>query len=157
MVSNTKKFVTSLSGLFFIGSLYAGPFLGFSETAVNGGAGLRMMNLACQGKFGPDSRLCFSQEVLESPSLPAQSESAWVHPTMAPHSSDPDSVADVSGVEHGTNLACSGWQSPSPSLAGLAIDGNTFSFSSRSCDSEIHVACCVASRCYAFPVRPFPP
>jgi len=152
-----RTFATFLSGLLCIGLSYAGPFLGFSDTSITGASGLRGMNLACQSKFGADSRLCSSQEILASPSLPAQSEWGWVHPTFASHSSDPDKIADVSGVEHGTNLACGGWASSSPTVAGLAVNGNNFSFSGHSCDSQNHVACCLASRCFTFTTNPFPP
>ena len=42
-------------------------FVGFSSGMVDGGVGIFAINAACQADFGPDARMCTSEEFWRSP------------------------------------------------------------------------------------------
>lgn len=97
--------------------------MGFSAMQVPGDAGIRGMLDACHREF-PSSRMCTSQEILETEYLfpIATTESAWVRPVIVESSGDASAsdefrgLLDASGVmSRGRisdgSLSCRGWSS----------------------------------------------
>lgn len=131
-------------------SVYGGDFLGFSSATPDGAAGYRGMMDACQASF-PDSRICNSREMIESGALaPNEGSSAWVQPYWVPGGSG---AYDITGSPITTpgNLTCNAWGSSSSDDTGLSVHGGAYNFGPVSCDHAQPVACCRATKCFAFP------
>ena len=119
--------------------------VGFTSASNFGNEGVLGFTLNCQAEF-PDSRMCTSQEVMETVTVPGSlTGSAWVRPVFVPLGTGAVIIAarDISGVVVGSgiDLACDGWRSRSLSQRGLAVSA-TGSFASSACDQAFGVACC---------------
>lgn len=131
-------------------------FLGCSADAVLGGVGVFRMNEACQSTFGPNSIMCNSVQILNSPNPPLAGDrmECWTKPTLVPVSAPNDDkeqpvVVDASGVSNMEDgvlskgvLSCRGWRiNAGDPFRGLVVSGNG-EFNTRLCNSSRNVACC---------------
>lgn len=127
-------------------------FVGFSDEILQGTAGLVALYAACQSKFGPDSRMCTSQEVLNSTTLSPQTGEAWVHPvfTLTGTGDGSNLASDVSGIGASLSpgfpasegLTCRGWSTSANNTRGLTVNG-ALSFARETCDGSRSVTCCI--------------
>jgi hypothetical protein len=118
-------------------------FEGFSRSISTGGSGVLELNLECRADFGPTARMCDSLEVMRTTNgSGGLSGSAWVRPVFQPTGST--GAIDASGlfVTKGSQaLSCNGWKDTTGTFTGLSVDGRG-RFSTSSCTSGKHVACC---------------
>lgn len=128
-------------------------FVGFSTGPVRGGDGILHMTLACQETFA-NSRVCDSEEVVETTVLPANvsvpaSQPApfgWVRPSAivgrGANIGIETTIALQGDVER---FSCAGWNNSSSSTLS-AITGLTANrhgqFVLTSCASSLKVTCC---------------
>ena len=124
--------------------------VGFTSTSVGGHSGMLTMTAACQAEFGPNTRICLSEEVMRTtlvPSLP--SGFAWVMPSFQAFqdaSSTSRQALDASGVQSDPffEMTCEGWGGAD--VLGLSSRGLTVKasggFSLRECTTSRPVACC---------------
>ena len=133
-------------------------FKGFAKTAYTGGAGLITMNEGCAKEFGTNARVCTSQEVLESSTLPTPSpfEIAWVQPkivgTYFNAGQGRSHLVDASGADFGSDMpgamSCGNFNYSDSSHYGLQLvlttNGASYgvAFHSVECDSLGLAACC---------------
>jgi hypothetical protein len=110
-------------------------FVGISSTPLDGDKGMRPLHEACAAEF-PGSRMCFSEEIVNTVEYPAGDLSAYgfVHPTFV---ADGAGLRDISGRYPGS---CDGW---SGNGTGLVVNVNG-SFLNESCLYQYPVACCSA-------------
>lgn len=109
----------------------ASEFAGFSIGTITGGEGIVAMDAVCQLEFGPEARLCTSEEYFTSATAAEPVSRAWLHPTVVGNTATGLSnrqLLDFSGLgatRFGSNnfpsLSCNGWQSLSNSA--LALEG----------------------------------
>ena len=116
--------------------------VGFTSAAMLGNTGVLGFTLACQAEF-PDSRMCTTQEVVETVVVPSLSgPDAWVRPVFI---MDPETgrYAETISGEVGTAqiLNCSGWKIGVAGQRGFAATA-TGSFELRGCFEALPVACC---------------
>jgi len=120
-------------------------FIGFTDTlpnTIDGGQGMIAMHELCQDDFGPNSRMCTSEEFWLSPNAEAPAADAWLHPVFLEERS-----LDFSGVEQANStLSCAGWTSIGDATPGLVVTTagksavrSTFGFS---CNVARPVTCC---------------
>lgn len=116
---------------------------GFTTAPLVGHVGALELNIACRNQFS-ESRLCTSEEVLNTGSPPALTAVwAWVRPSFSPlaTASAGPSVVDASGVSGDpAEFTCGGWKETTP-FKGLAVD-NTGAFDLMDCGAAMPVACC---------------
>ena len=115
--------------------------VGFTAAAMTGGEGVFGFTRACADEFA-DSRMCTSEEVMDSASLPSVlTGSAWVRPVFVPPGPGGVTPLDVSGVDATSEeLTCVFWSNGS-SGNGLTVD-NAGRFLERACNTPRRVACC---------------
>jgi len=116
---------------------------GFTSEVLLGSSGALNFTRACGAEY-PESRLCTSEEVMNSVDPPTLATAwAWVRPSFSPLATgfaDPIGV-DASGVTGETvQLSCDGWKETTP-FTGLATD-DTGAFGLQDCAGELPVACC---------------
>jgi hypothetical protein len=117
--------------------------VGFTSASFDGNEGVLGFTAACQAEFRA-SRMCSSQEVLESVSLPDLAGSAWVRPHIV--GGGPGGNVDASGIQGlSQTLTCESWTSNRPFASGgyqgLSINA-AGGFVAESCDEFLAVACC---------------
>jgi hypothetical protein len=118
----------------FTSARYTGDFNGIFNTTA-----------ACQAKFGPDTRMCTSNDVMNTLNIPGgMSGEAWVRPVSV------DGTVDASGISSVSGLNCTLWNSSSGSASGLVTNGNGW-FWVRACDSHLAVACCTVTQAHVSP------
>lgn len=117
----------------------------FTVATFDGDKGVLGFTAACQAEFDtqfPGSRMCSSDEVMETSTLPTglpASDFAWVRPSLSGSGSVNN---DPSGASAGgSGVACSGWSTPSTAQLGLVTDSGG-SFETRACVEFHPVACC---------------
>ena len=148
------KYVISTILAILSNTTMAGSFLGFSSDTVQGDAGLFGMNQACVNEFGAEAKFCSSKDIILSPSLTAQTGTAWVRPiivaTGQQNAADGFlSVIDYSGLKvNNNNLSCNGWSVTITPFTGLTIRGANLGFLFGNCTAFNRVACCKASAAY---------
>jgi hypothetical protein len=121
-------------------------FVGFSSDTVNGGAGIFVMQQACES-FSPKSHICDSSEVAHSTfnieAVNSLSGSAWV---LVDNDSSGDGGVSSFGLitrpANWDNLSCAGWGSSSAGATGMAVSSNGQFTSTTTCNSVLAVACC---------------
>ncbi len=118
-------------------------FVGFSTGTVDGGVGTPAIAATCQADFGPDTRMCTSEEYFRSPGAVAPGDDpaawAWVHPSRQPH---PSVQADFAGRTLPVGFqSCKAWDSNFADQTGLIIvfRGGR---SNGTCDVARPVTCC---------------
>jgi hypothetical protein len=121
-------------------------FIGFTNDATNaladtidGGQGMLAMHALCQDDFGPDARLCTSEEFWLSPNAEAPTVNSWLH------SVGPGGTSDFMASSI-TRKSCQGWATSSDQGTGMVVkpDGKP-EFSSllhAGCDVARPVTCC---------------
>ena len=121
-------------------------FVGVTTATIFGGAGSsgwKAMGNLCQAEFGnefPSVRMCFSEEVMRTPTSQWPSDipvvGAWTHPTFV--STNP--AVDLSGVSRTTvdELSCTSWLV----AAGRGLVTGDFGFATASCNFRRPVTCC---------------
>ena len=126
--------------------------VGFTSTSYTGDTGVLAFTVACQAEFEAGSRMCTSEEVLNTVTVPtALSGSAWVRPVYQPFNAEEDStstvttrVLDASGRIAGSTvlrgLSCTGWSDGGGT--GLSVDGSGRFLTTNNCDDPHPVACC---------------
>ena len=128
-------------------------FVGFSTRVLPGGEGAMHMTLACQETF-PNSRVCNSEEVVETLVLPDEvrvpvsqpAPFAWVRPTEIAGRGASIGIETIVGLQKDVEkLTCAGWnESTANSLSaneGLSVNRHG-QFVLSSCGSNLKVACC---------------
>ena len=125
--------------------------VGFTSTSHTGDAGVLAFTVACQAELGAVSRMCTSQEVLDTVTVPGSlTGSAWVRPAFVPVSVAVyglqraiQTALDASGLTGSGpgDLNCNGWATAGSSTSGLAVSA-TGSFTKSACNQTIAVACC---------------
>ena len=129
--------------------------VGVTSADLRGRSGLLNLTRACHSEFA-GSRMCTSEEILNTVNPPATSRSGWVRPVLVPrstgsitefHSTDSNppllDLSDASGAT-GTvaTLTCwAGHGGPGNFKTGLTIDPDGY-FIRTVCDEQIGVACC---------------
>jgi len=124
-------------------------FVGYSSATTTGVVGIQQMHATCQADF-PQSRMCSSQEILDSPSLPPAPgpppyERAWIAPSIRGAVAGPDGarVVDASGLEANADaVSCDAWRSFTHGLTYTPNGGTANSISTLSCSTAVPVACC---------------
>jgi hypothetical protein len=113
--------------------------IGFTSTLHLGDTGVLGFTLACQAEF-PGSRMCTSQEVMETTSLPESlAGDAWVRPVVT---GDKYGAIDASGVR-AEDLSCSGWSNANGSTAaGLIVSESGSIRVTPGCEDPRAVSCC---------------
>lgn len=109
--------------------------VGFTAQGFIGDTGGLGFTLACQAEF-PGSRMCTSEEVLNTVSLPAGlGGPAWVRPSFQPGG---QMVVDASGLwtNNAEHLTCKGWSDGSTFGQGLGATADG-SFQFRDCSTEL--------------------
>ena len=127
-------------------------FAGLSATSFFGGAGWYAMNSECKNNFGPEARMCYSEEVQGSPPDGSAPQSAgWLNPRIVSvllDDTNPNNthfvLIDSSGFvifDHDTipNANCIAWQQGNSGFIGMTWNG-WFNF--VPCNTEQRVACC---------------
>jgi hypothetical protein len=132
------------------GAAAAMQFVGLAESQfgpIKGSAGFIGNTKFCQREFGPDSRMCTSEEIMKTVDPPTFVGSGWVQPTFVPGTSG--DVLDISGLSTGAlggNLSCNGWSTDRVGTLGLvvgALPGHLEAgFSLADCRELLNVACC---------------
>lgn len=115
---------------------------GFTSTLHLGDTGVLGLTLACQAEF-PGSRMCTSEEVMETTSVPATlSGEAWVRPVYGAAMDDYRFLETASGHlgYPGNSLACRGWTMGNET--GLFLDAAGRLFGSGQCSQPRAVSCC---------------
>ena len=125
-----EKFIPPPSGVF--------EFVGFSSGTVDGTVGVLAMHATCQADFGPDVRMCTSEEYWRSPSAADPGPTpAWVHPSPGPGASGRDfSGATVSDVDL---RSCGGWTGINGTGLAIGQNGSTLAVF---CNEARPVTCC---------------
>lgn len=126
-------------------------FKGFSSTNLNGTRGVLEMTAACAATF-PGSRMCTSEEILQTTTVPEISSNAdaWVRPSFTPVATGGNAVAvgmDASGVSApnanvgstAEDLSCRGWIASG--ALGLVVN-RSGSFRIVGCGNNRPVTCC---------------
>jgi hypothetical protein len=121
-------------------------FVGRTTQTFAGSAGVLAFAQACQADFGPGTRSCTSEELLNTVVLPAlDGGPSWIRPTFVPVGGGSVSVfQDMSGVVSSSSsaqLTCNGWINQSNNVTGLTVD-STGSFDLLACNAGRTVACC---------------
>ena len=116
-------------------------FVGLSNTSHNGGEGVLNYNTACANAFS-GSRMCTTEEVLETISPPLATGNSWVRPVFVPHQLSGQTL-DISGAGASNlgNRSCLGWSSSAPIQFGTVLQ-QPGRILTATCDSTIPVACC---------------
>jgi len=95
------------------------------------------MHALCQDDFGPDTRMCTSEEFWLSPNAEAPAADAWLHFTYL------GTNTDFSGLEGAAStLTCGGWKSPSANQRGLVVTTAGKADLPMGCDMLRPVTCC---------------
>ena len=125
-------------------------FIGYSDQMVTGDAGFAGMAAACQSKFGPESRMASTVEVIEATSFPPGQPGslAWVRPVLMGFGVNSNLGStyqiDSSGTTTVlTNANCNGWSSLGGSGVGgmvVRMDNGGIVVTSY-CEVPRHVAC----------------
>ncbi len=120
--------------------------VGFTAATFTGDVGLFGLTLGCQEEFAK-SRLCVSEEVMETVTVPALTGDAWVRPSFQPHNSNDlaKALLDASGLDAGvrgdfSSLTCFGW-AETGRFKGLVVTASG-GFHVLSCGDRRGVACC---------------
>lgn len=125
----------------------ANQFVGFSIGTISGSQGIVSMHALCQLDFGPDARMCISEEYFTSATAAEPLSRAWLHPTIVGNSlpsTSSSGLTDFSGVssERFRTLNCNGWQRGATDL-GLALEALSAGKPVfNSCADPIAVTCC---------------
>ena len=126
--------------------------VGFTANTFPSDTGVLGFTLACQSDFDAATRMCTSDEVMETVVVPTSlSGDAWVRPQFAPFSAtgsgnavvahDSSGVTKSGAITSSGVLSCSGW-SQSTTSAGLIVD-SVGRFSTKPCNMGLaSVACC---------------
>jgi hypothetical protein len=117
--------------------------VGFTSASFLGDQGVLGFLLHCQAEFS-NSRMCYSQEVVDTVSVPAGLTGqswAWVRPTRA-STNGTNIVEAVSNIsEDLSRFTCGQWSSSSDSSTGLII--SSLGRAGRgTCALALPVACC---------------
>jgi hypothetical protein len=120
--------------------------VGFTEAEQPGNVRMFGLTRACQAEF-PGSRVCSSQEVLQTTAIPNGLEGdAWVRPALV--GTIDRSVVDASGLVllGGPASNCDQWTGKAST--GIVVDGDgAFHSGSQARCSDPHpVACCAPTR-----------
>lgn len=113
-------------------------FVGFSSVSGNGSTGVLRFTSMCQSKY-PGSRMCTSEEVMNTVNRPSARGNAWVRPVIVGYSQGYNIYA--SGKISQRVLSCNGWSSSFSGFDGLAVSGSG-AFSVYHCNVTRKVACC---------------
>jgi hypothetical protein len=122
----------------------APQLIGLTTETFTGDEGLLGFTAACQAQY-PGTRLCTSQEVIRTTTIPAGlSGSAWVlfTPTGGPGNG---TIVDASGVTNSPHLlTCDGWIVAAGNTTGLAVEfsAQNGSFAAQLCSEPRKVSCC---------------
>ncbi len=120
-------------------------FTGFTDDApvntlpntIDGGQGMLDMHALCQDDFGPNSRMCTSEEFWQSPNAEAPAADAWLHFTYV------GSGSDFSGIEvSASTLSCNAWTIMSAGNSGMVVTTAGKSATVLGCDTPRPVTCC---------------
>jgi hypothetical protein len=122
-------------------------FVGFSTASTTGNLGITGMHELCQADY-TDSRMCSSQEILDSTRLPPAGtlvpSYSWIAPSIRGGLFDgvQPLAIDASGESNGPgDLSCNAWTNTGAS--GLAYSPRSYiSIRSYSCSLSMPVACC---------------
>ena len=116
--------------------------VGFTTATFTGDSGgVLAFTLACQAEFTADSRMCMSQEILETVDVPTGlSGEAWVQPTFAGERLDASGAFTSSGASTLTCGLVPTWGRAND-RNGLIVD-STGSFRLRACSNAFSLACC---------------
>lgn len=141
-------FIASTMSILFSGAVLAQTdqfeLIGFSSQGSSGNGGVVFFTAnRCQIDF-PDSRMCTSEEVMNSTMPPIPSGGSvfdlhWVRPSFVPGSGAANRL-DASGVEGTASaLTCAGWSNINGT--GLAVN-KLGRFSLQPCTTAKAIACC---------------
>ncbi len=113
-------------------------FIGFTDPGtIDGGQGMLDMHALCQDDFGPDARMCTSEEFWLSPNAEAPTADAWLHLTYV------GGGADFSGIDAAAStLSCSAWTIASSGNRGLVVTTAGKSAPILGCNTPRPVTCC---------------
>ncbi len=110
--------------------------VGFTRATAQGHQRVFGFTRTCAAEF-PRSRMCTSQEVLDTVSLPRSLQGdAWVRPVLT-------GDWEVSGAPAAAVQSCAGWTSLRGEDRGWTVDASG-AFESRSCGAFRRVACCAS-------------
>ncbi len=143
-VTNALSVSAILAVLGFVCATGTSPkrfqLVGFTTQTFLGGAGVLGFTLACQAEF-PASRMCTSQEVLETVTVPTNLiGDAWVRPSYEP---SPEVQLDASGVATNVILpTCGSWTASVNGPTGLTVDSVGGFRANQLCAVARAVACC---------------
>jgi len=96
------------------------------------------MHALCQDDFGPDVRMCTSEEFWLSPNAEAPAADAWLHPTLVPGLGD----FSAGGGGEAQFMSCNGWRSAFDSSRGLVVTTAGKPDILLGCDMLRPVTCC---------------
>jgi hypothetical protein len=108
------------------------------------GDGFLLMTTQCRADFGPGTRMCKSEEIMDSDTLNPNGipmDGCWLRPSWRPHTNGDNIILalDESGVVGApSSLTCGGWRNAGLGLT-IQPDG---SFTLRSASETRPVACC---------------
>jgi len=126
--------------------------VGFTSTSHTGDSGVLALTAACQADLGAASRMCTSEEVLDTVTLPAAlSGNAWVRPVYQPfvirdYNGTYSSFLDASGRIYTSSfhsqrtISCAGWSAGDGT--GLSVDGSGRFLTTNNCVDPHPIACC---------------
>lgn len=129
-------------------------FAGYSTDATTGSAGgIIGMHSICQDTFGPNARMCTTEEFWRSPRLatPGPTTVAWVNPTIAvvyyDANADHPVCIDYSGKQFYScdddTTRCDQWRAEGASFYGTIVQSSTGQVTDLECSTSLPVTCCL--------------